>query len=229
MGPDDLPLAWLKTARHLHVTGVFAALTPATLAATQTAMATVRAQGGSISFDPNVRPALWANEHHMRDTLNALAAQADWVLPGLDEGRLLTGCTSPEDMANFFLAQGAQGVVVKLGAQGAYADVAVDAQGCACVGANNAHSRAHSNNARSRENTNNARYRAHVPAVRVAQVVDTVGAGDAFAVGIISGFLEQRQATQALQRALWMGARAVQVRGDSEGLPTRAELEMAQL
>ena len=147
----------------------------------------------------------------MRDTLNALAAQADWVLPGLDEGRLLTGCTSPEDMANFFLAQGAQGVVVKLGAQGAYADVAVDAQGCACVGASN------------------ARYREHVPAVRVAQVVDTVGAGDAFAVGIISGFLEQRQATQALQRALWMGARAVQVRGDSEGLPTRAELEMAQL
>ena len=220
MGPDDLPLAWLKTARHLHVTGVFAALTPATLAATQTAMATVRAQGGSISFDPNVRPALWANEHHMRDTLNALAAQADWVLPGLDEGRLLTGCTSPEDMANFFLAQGAQGVVVKLGAQGAYADVAVDAQGCACVGASNA---------RYREHTNNARYREHVPAVRVAQVVDTVGAGDAFAVGIISGFLEQRQATQALQRALWMGARAVQVRGDSEGLPTRAELEMAQL
>ncbi|MFY8055865.1 MAG: sugar kinase, partial [Limnohabitans sp.] len=129
MGPNDLPLAWLQTARHLHVTGVFAALTPATLAATQTAMATVRAQGGSISFDPNLRPALWASEAHMRSTINALAAQADWVLPGLDEGRLLTGCNTPEDIAQFYLDQmkasqhaspRGQGVVVKLGADGAY-------------------------------------------------------------------------------------------------------------
>ncbi len=207
MGPNDLPLAWLQTACHLHVTGVFAALTPATLAATQTAMATVRAQGGSISFDPNLRPALWASEAHMRSTINALAAQADWVLPGLDEGRLLTGCDTPEDIAQFYLAQmkasshaspRGQGVVVKLGADGAYFATAASAQGC-------------------------------VPAYPVAKVIDTVGAGDAFAVGIISALLEDLTITQAVQRATWMGARAVQVRGDSDGLPTRAELDAAQL
>lgn len=207
MGPNDLPLAWLQAARHLHVTGVFAALTPATLAATQTAMATVRAQGGSISFDPNLRPALWASEAHMRSTINALAAQADWVLPGLDEGRLLTGCDTPEEMAQFYLAQmkasqdaapRGQGVVVKLGADGAYFATAVSAQG-------------------------------YVPAFPVAKVIDTVGAGDAFAVGIISALLEDLSVTQAVQRATWMGARAVQVRGDSDGLPTRAALDAAQL
>ena len=207
MGPNDLPLAWLQTARHLHVTGVFAALTPATLAATQTAMATVRAQGSSISFDPNLRPALWASEAHMRSTTNALAAQADWVLPGLDEGRLLTGCNTPEDIAQFYLAQmkasshaspRGQGVVVKLGADGAYFATAASAQG-------------------------------YVPAFPVAKVIDTVGAGDAFAVGIISALLEDLSVTQAVQRATWMGARAVQVRGDSDGLPTRVELDAAQL
>jgi sugar/nucleoside kinase (ribokinase family) len=206
MGPNDLPLACLQTARHLHVTGVFAALTPATLAATQTAMATVRAQGGSISFDPNLRPALWASEAHMRSTINALAAQADWVLPGLDEGRLLTGCNTPEDIAQFFLAQmkasshaspRGQGVVVKLGADGAYFATAASTQG-------------------------------YVPAFPVAKVIDTVGAGDAFAVGIISALLEDLTITQAVQRATWMGARAVQVRGDSDGLPTRAELDAAK-
>lgn len=206
MGPNDLPLAWLQTARHLHVTGVFAALTPATLAATQTAMATVRAQGGSISFDPNLRPALWTSEAHMRSTINALAAQADWVLPGLDEGRLLTGCDTPEDIAQFYLAQmkasshaspRGQGVVVKLGADGAYFATAHSAQG-------------------------------YVPAFPVAKVIDTVGAGDAFAVGIISALLEDLTITQAVQRATWMGARAVQVRGDSDGLPTRAELDAAK-
>jgi 2-dehydro-3-deoxygluconokinase len=206
MGPNDLPLAWLQTARHLHVTGVFAALTPATLAATQTAMATVRAQGGSISFDPNLRPALWASEAHMRSTINALAAQADWVLPGLDEGRLLTGCNTPEDIAQFYITQmkasqhaspRGQGVVVKLGADGAYFATAASIQG-------------------------------YVPAFPVAKVIDTVGAGDAFAVGIISALLEDLTITQAVQRATWMGARAVQVRGDSDGLPTRAELNAAK-
>ncbi len=207
MGPNDLPLAWLQKARHLHVTGVFAALTPATLAATQTAMATVRAQGGSISFDPNLRPALWASEAHMRSTINALAAQADWVLPGLDEGRLLTDCNTPEDIAQFYLTQmkasqhaspRGQGVVVKLGADGAYFATVAAAQG-------------------------------YVPAFPVAKVIDTVGAGDAFAVGIISALLEDLSVTQAVQRATWMGARAVQVRGDSDGLPTRVELDAAQL
>lgn len=206
MGPNDLPLAWLQTAHHLHVTGVFAALTPATLAATQTAMATVRAQGGSISFDPNLRPALWASEAHMRSTINALAAQADWVLPGLDEGRLLTGCNTPEDIAQFYITQmkasqhaspRGQGVVVKLGADGAYFATAASTQG-------------------------------YVPAFPVAKVIDTVGAGDAFAVGIISALLEDLTITQAVQRATWMGARAVQVRGDSDGLPTRAELDAAK-
>lgn len=227
MGPNDLPLAWLQTARHLHVTGVFAALTPATLAATQTAMATVRAQGGSISFDPNLRPALWASEAHMRSTINALAVQADWVLPGLDEGRLLTGCDTPEDIAQFYLTQmkasshaspRGQGVVVKLGADGAYFATAHSAQDST---SDTAH---HSVNHASVNAT-----QGYVPAFPVAKVIDTVGAGDAFAVGIISALLEDLTITQAVQRATWMGARAVQVRGDSDGLPTRAELDAAQL
>jgi sugar/nucleoside kinase (ribokinase family) len=65
----------------------------------------------------------------------------------------------------------------------------------------------------------------YVSAYPVAHVVDTVGAGDAFAVGVISGLLEQLPLQKAVQRAAWMGARAVQVRGDTEGLPTREALQ----
>jgi 2-dehydro-3-deoxygluconokinase len=61
----------------------------------------------------------------------------------------------------------------------------------------------------------------------VAQVVDTVGAGDGFAVGVISALLEGLAEPDAVRRAAWIGARAVQVRGDTEGLPTRAELVAA--
>jgi dehydrogluconokinase len=34
---------------------------------------------------------------------------------------------------------------------------------------------------------------------------------------------------QAVRRGAWIGARAVQVLGDNEGLPTRAQLEEAGL
>ncbi|MNO04008.1 2-dehydro-3-deoxygluconokinase [compost metagenome] len=61
----------------------------------------------------------------------------------------------------------------------------------------------------------------------VDKVVDTVGAGDAFAVGVISGLLDGRTVPQAVKRGCWIGALQVQVLGDSEGLPTRAALTAA--
>jgi 2-dehydro-3-deoxygluconokinase len=197
LGSQDLDLTWLSQARHLHATGVFPALSPNTLGATQLAMATLRRHGKTVSFDPNLRPALWKDAMHMCATVNALAAQADWVLPGLDEGRQLTGEYTPEDIAAFYRSTGASHVVVKLGAQGAYYD--------------------------------SAQARGYVDAFPVAHVVDTVGAGDAFAVGVISGLLDNMSLQAAVKRAAWLGARAVQVRGDSEGLPTRAELQAAGL
>ena len=66
-----------------------------------------------------------------------------------------------------------------------------------------------------------------VAGLQVAQVVVTVGAGDGFAVGVVSGLLEGLPLAQAVRRGTWIGARAVQVIGDTEGLPTRAELRAA--
>ncbi len=90
--------------------------------------------------------------------------------------------------------QGAKGVVVKLGAHGAYFRTADNDQGT-------------------------------VPAIPVEKVVDTVGAGDGFAVGVVSALLEGRDVRHALTRGNRIGALAIQVIGDSEGLPTRAELD----
>jgi sugar/nucleoside kinase (ribokinase family) len=195
--PEEIDAAWLASARHLHVTGVFPALAPNTLAATRRAIDVMRRDGRTISFDPNLRPALWSSPEVMRDTLNGLAARCDWVLPGLDEGRQLTGHDEPKRIAAFYRERGARLVVVKLGADGAWFD------GEAGGG--------------------------HVPACHVERVVDTVGAGDGFAVGVISALLEGLPVPDAVKRGAWIGARAVQVRGDTEGLPTRAELEAAFL
>ena len=189
--------AWLLGARHLHATGVFAALSASTLPAARQTMDLMRAAGRSVSFDPNLRPALWHSPEHMRACTNDLAARADWVLPGLQEGLLLTGEPTPEGIARFYRQQGAKLVVVKLGSDGAYFE---DAFHCG-----------------------------YVPGFAVAKVIDTVGAGDGFAVGVISALLDGLSVAQAVRRGTWMGARAVQVLGDSEGLPTRAELDAAGL
>jgi len=58
----------------------------------------------------------------------------------------------------------------------------------------------------------------------VNKVVDTVGAGDGFAVGVISALLEGRDLMRAAARGNWIGSLAVQSPGDMEGLPTRAAL-----
>lgn len=197
MGPDDIDSAWLLSARHLHATGVFPALSASTLALARRSMDRMRAAGRSVSFDPNLRPALWASPALMTETINDLASRADWVFPGLEEGRLLTGERSAEGIAAFYRQRGATLVVVKLGAEGAYFD------GEAGKG--------------------------QMPGFPVGQVVDTVGAGDGFAVGVISALLEGRGLAAAVRRGAWIGARAVQVPGDSEGLPTRTELTQGGL
>src|SRR3546814_3256316 len=58
----------------------------------------------------------------MRAGINQLAFAADWVFPGLEEGRLLTGLQSPEEIARYYREHGARLVVIKLGADGAYFD-----------------------------------------------------------------------------------------------------------
>ena len=78
-------------------------------------MELTRAAGRTISFDPNLRPTLWASPERMREAINGLAARADWVLPGIEEGLILTGERTPEGVAHFYRERGAKLVVVKLG------------------------------------------------------------------------------------------------------------------
>lgn len=193
LSPGDLPAGCFKHVRHLHCTGIPAAISTSARALCHHAMDQARAAGASISFDPNLRPSLWPSQTEMIEQINALAAKADWVLPGLGEGRLLTGRENASDIAAFYLDQGAAEVVIKHGAAGA---------------------------------SWHAQHGQHTaPGLAVEHVVDTVGAGDGFAVGFLSARLEHLSPYQALARANAIGARVVGFPGDSDGLPTRHELE----
>jgi 2-dehydro-3-deoxygluconokinase len=62
------------------------------------------------------------------------------------------------------------------------------------------------------------------PAIAVTSV-DTIGAGDAFCAGFLSGWLDGLDGAKCLERGALLGAWAVSTRGDWEGLPRRSELE----
>ena len=193
--PDDD----FQRARLLHLTGISPALSDGCAYLALALARQARAAGRLVTFDPNLRPRLWPSQQAMVSAINALASQADVVMPGLAEGRLLTGWHSPADIAAYYLERGARHVVVKLGPEGAYA---------ASAGGDSA---------------------GHfVPGVPVREVVDTVGAGDGFAVGVLSALLDGLPLPEAAARGNAIGARVVQWRGDCEGLPTRAQLLEAQ-
>ena len=193
--PEDLRGIDWQGVKHVHVTGIPAALSDSCCASVEALMDAAHAHEATVSFDPNLRPALWPSHKVMVRTLNRLAAKADLILPGLGEGKILTGLEKSEQIADFYLARGAKAVVIKLGgSKGAYGK---EREGKEFI----------------------------APSFRVEHVVDTVGAGDGFAVGTVSALLEGRTLEEAALRGAAIGALAIMSAGDNEGLPNRTELQ----
>ena len=65
----------------------------------------------------------------------------------------------------------------------------------------------------------------HVPTVPGIQAVDVTGAGDSFNAALAVSLAEGKEIREAVQRASYAGAYAVQHLGVISGLPTREELE----
>lgn len=179
--------------KHVHITGIPPALSESCRQATYRLFERAKENNVYISFDPNLRPALWESKEVMIKIINDLASRADMVLPGTSEGLILMGSENPEEIADFYQKLGAKTVVVKMGGQGAFVK------------------------------TENEDYT--VEGFRVDKVIDTVGAGDGFAVGIISGRLEGLSLKDCVRRGNAIGAIQIQHISDNEGLPTRKELE----
>lgn len=195
--PDIVDTIDFRNLKILHVTGVFAALTPESYATEVKLISEAKKHGVLITFDPNPRPNLWESGKEMIEATNSIAASCDVFMPGLSEGQLFSGRTHPRDIADFYLDMGVSKVIIKLEESGS-ALFELDASG--------------------------QRQETIVPSFTV-DVVDTVGAGDGFASGVITGLLEGLDNTHLLERANAVGAIQVTNISDSEGLPTVEELE----
>ncbi|RYL89341.1 sugar kinase [Sporolactobacillus sp. THM7-4] len=197
MTQEEIKKIDLKGARILHLTGIFPALSCETFEAALQLIQKARENNLLITFDPNLRPTLWNDEAAMVSGINQLAGLCDVILPGFREGKRLTGKKTKEEIADFYLQKGAKAVIIKLGDTGSYCR---------------------------RKQPDGIVSETLVPGFKVDRVVDTVGAGDGFAVGVITGLLEDLPDRELLIRANAIGAIQVGNVSDNEGLPVPDQL-----
>jgi 2-dehydro-3-deoxygluconokinase len=107
-----------REARVMFLTGITPALSAGCLALMRAVLADAAARGIPVWLDPNYRRKLWSAEA-FRATIAAMLPQVDMVLPGLIEGRLLTGKMEPGEIACALMGLGAKNVVLKAGEGGA--------------------------------------------------------------------------------------------------------------
>jgi 2-dehydro-3-deoxygluconokinase len=107
-----------RDARVIYLTGITPALSKGCLALMREVLADAKARGIPVWLDPNYRRKLWSADA-FRETIAEMLPQVDTVLPGLMEGRLLTGKNEPGEIACALMGMGVTNVVLKAGDGGA--------------------------------------------------------------------------------------------------------------
>ncbi|MBB4266382.1 tagatose kinase [Roseospira visakhapatnamensis] len=107
----------LDSADHLHVMGS-SLFSESIVALIRHAMDRVKARGGTVSFDPNVRKEMLTLSG-MRAALETILGESDVFLPSGPELFLLSTATEEEDAIAEILDLGVTAVVLKRGADGA--------------------------------------------------------------------------------------------------------------
>ena len=191
---NDKVAAVVAQAGHLHVMGSALAMAPAR-AIIERAANVIKARGGSISVDPNLRKELQPGAE-AEALFSHLVGMSDLLLPSGDEvfrasGTHAASMTEAEAIA-VLIERGVTEVVLKRGSAGASAftpDGAV-----------------------------------HARAFDVAEV-DPTGAGDCFGGAYVTCRRLGMGIEQALTYACAAGARNVQVRGPMEGAGSLSQLD----
>ncbi|MFF2493309.1 sugar kinase [Agromyces sp. NPDC058064] len=191
MTPEFFAALPLDGVRVVHLSGITAALSASCDAMLDTALERVASSDALLSFDVNHRAVLWPGEPSAAlaaaaARLRELASRADLAFVGLDEAERLWGTATPAEVRA--LLPEPERLVVKDGDVGA-TEFARGADGVDVA--------------------------EHVAAHRV-EVVEVVGAGDAFAAGYLGALLDGRGSAERLRAG---HDRAVLVLGETSDFP----------
>jgi sugar/nucleoside kinase (ribokinase family) len=109
--------ALMESCDHMHVMGT-ALSAPGLARVTREAIARITARGGTVSFDPNLRPEILGTPG-VREALDEVLAQSDLFLPSGEEIYLFTQADDEAGAVEELLNRGVGEIVIKRGNQGA--------------------------------------------------------------------------------------------------------------
>lgn len=188
-------------ARMLHLSGLFAALSPESAALCVTLARRARESGTLISFDLNYRASFWqGREEKLRAAFHQIAGLADILIGNEEDYQLALGLPGPE-AGGGGLARQTEAFQAMIGrARASYPQASVFATTLREVLSANRHL-----------------WGAmlwqeggwHVAPPREIEVLDRIGGGDAFVGGLLYGLLKGWDAEQCLHFAWATGALAV--------------------
>lgn len=197
ISPEDLDGIDLTRDDVLHLTGITPAISDSARATVFRALSLASAAGSKISYDVNHRNKLWPRDD-AQSVHREILTQAHVAFAGTDEAKLVLGEDRHDDPA--WLAQG----IAKLGPSEVIVKCGADGARAFVDGVHLCQ-----------------------PAHPLSEVVDTVGAGDAFVGAYLADRMFGRSAPVALLAATQAGAAACLSLGDWEGSPRRRDLEMS--
>jgi 2-dehydro-3-deoxygluconokinase len=211
--------AWshlLEDAAWFHTTGITPALSAAAADAALAAVRAARAAGATVSVDLNYRAKLWGWGASAADVMSDIVAETDVLIGNEEDADKVFGIRAPGSAVS-------EGKVDPAG----YAAVAAELAGrfprlhtiaFTQRGSISASENTWSGVLWTREAFHVAR------SYRIAPIVDRVGAGDAFAAGLIYALLEGREPADALEFAVAASCLKHTIRGDTNQV-TVAEVD----
>ena len=118
MKADGLNEEYFKSAKVLHITGVFPSISKNNQAIVLEAVKLAKKHNLLVSFDPNIRLKMWTRDE-AKAFIEKLLPDVDILLIGDEEIEILLGETTIEDAIKTFHKYGIEKVIVKKGSKGA--------------------------------------------------------------------------------------------------------------
>jgi len=115
---DSIDENYFKTAKLLHITGVFPALNKVkNMEILRRAIGYAEKYDVLVSMDPNIRLKLWSKEE-VKEALVSLLPSVDILLTGLEEAEILFDTVNPKEIIEACSNFGISTVAIKLGVDG---------------------------------------------------------------------------------------------------------------
>ena len=206
---DDIDADYIASARALLLTGTHLS-TPEAARASQTAAEHARATGARVILDIDYRPVLWGlaglgrgedrfvEAERVTQTLDPILERCDLIVGTEEEIHIAGGTTDTLQACHRIRAKSAACIVVKRGAEGAIALPAAIPSRLA-------------------DGVQGKPF--------PVEVLNVLGAGDAFLAGFLSGWLRDEPIETSLRRGNAAGALVVTRHGCAPAMPTPTELE----